>query len=627
MPGTSAPPPTDNQTRLDRPFIAAVAGLGIGFYGLLCIWPGTASWRSLALLPTLALGVFPLGADIAKRLLAGELRADMLALVSFGAALALAQWLVAAILVLMLSGGEALEGLASRRAFRVLDAMARRMPQTAHRVTSSGVEDVPVAEIIPGDVLSVHPHEISPVDGVVVSGRGSMDESFLTGEPYRMGKSVGSSTLSGAVNGESVLTIRASKHAKDSRYSAIMKVMEESIQNKPRMRRLADSIAVWYAPLAIVVAATAWAAGGGSERFLAVVVSATPCPLIIAVPVAVIGAVSLAASRSIVVRDPAVLEGIGGCRTAIFDKTGTLTYGKPILTELIPAPAWTRLEALSVAAGLERYSRHPLARSILDAADREGAPTLEAEEIHETPGEGLLGVVGGREIRITGRRQAEARGIQLPPTQGGLECVLTEDGAFAALLRFRDAPREESRPFLSHLPRRHRFEKLMIVSGDRESEVRYLANAVGVSDIRAQASPEDKVAIVSSEEKRGPVLFVGDGINDAPALLHASVGVAIGSADVTAAAAGAVILTPDLVKVDELLHIGRRMRTIALESAVGGVVLSLAAMLAAAWGHLSPVEGAIAQEVIDLAAILNSARAACPGRLTDFRTASAAAAS
>ncbi len=420
MSGTSAPSPPEPRSGWSRLLIAGVAGAGIGLYILFSFWPrGAAAWRDLAVLPALALGVFPLGFGVAKRLLAGEFRADLLALVSFAAALVMSQWLVAAILVLMLSGGEALEGLASRRASRILEAMARRMPQTAHRVTSSGVEDVSVEDILPGDVLSVHPHEIAPADGVVLSGRGWMDESFLTGEPFRMEKNVGSSTLSGALNGESLLTIKALKPAKDSRYAAIMRVMEESIQRRPRLRRLADEVAAWYSPLAIAVAAAAWIAGGRSERFLAVLVSATPCPLIIAVPVSVIGAVSLAASRSIVVRDPAALERIGGCRTVIFDKTGTLTYGRPALTDLTAAPPMTRQEALSLAAGLERYSRHPLARAILDAARAENVEIPEAQEIHERPGEGLMGVVEGREIRITGRRQAEALGLDFPPSAGG----------------------------------------------------------------------------------------------------------------------------------------------------------------------------------------------------------------
>ncbi|MCX5658330.1 MAG: HAD-IC family P-type ATPase, partial [Planctomycetota bacterium] len=269
---------------------------------------------------------------------------------------------------------------------------------------------------------------------------------------------------------------------------------------------------------------------------------------------------------------------------------------------------------------LERYSKHPLARAIIDAAKKDGLEPPEAAEVSEPPGQGTRGVVAGRPVVITSRKKLLALGVagtdQLPPVGGGLECVLAIDGRYAAAMRFRDAPRADSRSFVRHLGPKHHFAKVMIVSGDRESEVRYLADQVGITQVDAQKSPEEKLAIVRRETAAAPTLYVGDGINDAPAMMAATVGMAIGqSSDVTTEAAGVVIMDNSLEKVDEFMHISRRMRTIALQSAVGGMVLSVVGMGLAATGHLSPVSGAIAQEVIDVLAVLNALRAAFPPRV------------
>jgi heavy metal translocating P-type ATPase len=470
----------------------------------------------------------------------------------------------------------------------------------------------------------VFPHEICPVDGVVVEGRGAMDESYLTGEPYVMSKVPGSSVLSGAINGEAVLTIQAEKLAVDSRYAKIMQVMRESEQRRPRLRRLGDQLGAVYTPLALGIALLAWAVSGEVIRFLAVLVIATPCPLLIAIPVAIIGSVSLAARRSIIIKDPAVLEKIETCTTALFDKTGTLTYGRPKLTEILPAAGFSEVELLTLVASLERYSRHPLAAAVLEAASQARLALAEAEDVGEPPGEGLRGLVNGRLVQITGRKKLAARRPELaeliPPFFGGMECVVLIDGTYAGVCRFRDEPREEGRPFIRHLKGRHRFERVLLVSGDQESEVRYLAEKVGIKEIYANQSPEQKLALVREETERSNTVFLGDGINDAPALTAATVGIAFGQgSDITAEAAGVVILNSSLQRVDALLHIGRRMRSIALQSAVGGMALSLIGMLAAAAGYLPPVAGAVTQEVIDIIAIVNALRAAVSPRvLSDY---------
>ena len=608
-------------------WIALLTTAAIGAHLLLRFgFHATPALARAPLLAALALGGGPLVWVLARKALRREFGSDLLAGISIVTAVLLGEYLAGALVVLMLSGGTALEQYAVRSASSVLAALSRRMPSAAHRRRGSGtaVEDIALDAIAVDDLVVVYPHEICPVDGVVVDGRGAMDESYLTGEPFVMSKTPGSTVLSGAVNGEHALTIRATKLAVDSRYATIMKVMRASEQRRPRLRRLGDRLGAVYTPLAVAVALAAWIASGEAVRFLAVLVIATPCPLLIAIPVAVIGSISLAARRGIVIKDPAVLEQIDTCRTIIFDKTGTLTYGRPTLTEQLCPPGADPAEALRLAASLERYSKHPLAGAILEGARAAGLEPAEAEEIAERPFEGLRGTVGGRSVRVTNRKwvaaEAPAQAAALPEQAAGLECVVLVDGRVAATYRFRDTPRVESTSFVSHLGPKHLLDRTVLLSGDRESEVRYLAEEVGITELHAGATPEQKVAVVRERTAAAKTIFIGDGINDAPALMAATVGIAFGQeSDITAEAAGAVIMDSTLTRVDEFFHISRRMRRIALQSAVGGMVLSVAGMAVAAAGSLTPVAGAITQEVIDLAAVLNALRAAwVAGELTDF---------
>lgn len=578
----------------------------------------------IPLLATLALGGTPLVYELLRKLFRREFGSDLLAGISIVTSVLLGEYLAGSIVVLMLAGGEALETYALRSASSVLRALAKRMPSLAHRKQGSEIVDAALDSIAIGDTLVVYPHDICPVDGVVIEGHGEMDESFLTGEPFKITKTSGSTVISGAINGEAALTIRSTKRAADSRYAKIMEVMRESEEKRPRLRRLGDQLGAIYTPVAVALAVLAWAVSGEAVRFLAVMVIATPCPLLIAIPIAIIGSISLSARRGIIIKSPVVLEQISGCRTAIFDKTGTLTYGEPKLTDQLIAPGFLQPEVLTVAASLECYSKHPLARAILAAAKDQGIQLRAASEVNEAPGEGLRGTVSSHSLQITSRGKVNSQtisgGDQLPPSAGGLECVVLIDHRYAATFRFRDAPRAESRSFVKHLGPKHQFERVMIVSGDRESEVRYLAEQVGITQIRAQTSPEEKLDIVRQETGKAKTLYVGDGINDAPAMMAATVGMAIGqNSDVTAEAAGVVVMESSLKKVDEFMHISRRMRTIALQSAVGGMLVSIAGMLLAASGHLSPVSGAISQEVIDVLAVLNALRAAfAPGVIRDI---------
>ena len=601
--------------------IAALSIAGIAShlalrFGLRAI-PGT---YQIPLLATLVLGGLPMLYDLLRKLLKREFGSDLLGGISIITSVLLGEYLVGSIIVLMLAGGEALESYALRSASSVLAALAKRMPSVAHRRSGSDMLNVALADIAVGDTLVIYPHEICPADGVVIEGHGVMDESYLTGEPFQITKTSGSTVISGAVNGESALTIRTTQRAADSRYAKIMEVMRESERKRPQLQRLGDQLGAIYTPVALVLALLAWGISGESIRFLAVLVIATPCPLLLAIPIAIIGSISLCARRAIIVKTPVVLEQIAGCRTAIFDKTGTLTYGEPKLTEQLIATGFEQKEVLTLVASLERYSKHPLARAILAAAKDEGIALPEAAEVGEEPGHGLRGTVAGHQLQVTSRNKLLAQEVTgaglLPPVAGGLECVVVIDGKYAAALRFRDAPRAESRSFVSHLGPKHHFARVMIVSGDRESEVRYLAEQVGITEIYAQQSPEQKLAIVREETAKAKTLYVGDGINDAPAMMAATVGMAIGqSSDVTAEAAGVVVMDNSLKKVDEFMHISRRMRIIALQSAVGGMALSVIGMIFAATGHLSPVNGAIAQEIIDVLAVLNALRAALPPKV------------
>lgn len=601
--------------------IALLAIVGICIYLVIhFLFPTLRPYELFPLYLTLALGGVPLVFDLAVKAIKFEFGSDLLAGVSIVTSVLLGEYLAGSLVVLMLSGGQTLENYAVRTASRVLEALAKRAPTTAHRKRDEELEDIPVEKIAIDDIIQIFPHEICPVDGEVVVGNSVMDESYLTGEPFLLSKAPGSRVISGSINGDGALTIRASKLAEDSQYAKIMQVMRESEQKRPRIRRLADQLGAWYTPLAVLIAILAWAISGEAIRFLAVLVVATPCPLLIAIPVAIIGSISLCARQGILIKNPAVLEQIDQCRTMIFDKTGTLTYGAPSLTDQTVYIQMDPKEILRLAASMERYSRHPLAGAILDKAKEENINLVNASQVSEKKGEGLRASVNGYDVRITSRKLGIESQVKELPEGSGLECVILINNQLAAHYRFRDTPRAESELFIRHLSAKHGVDRVMIVSGDRAEEVNYLADCVGIKEVHAGKSPQEKVDIVVEETKKAKTAYLGDGINDAPALVAATVGIAFGrNSDVTAEAAGAVIMESSLENVDEFLHISKRMRKIALESAVGGMLLSLVGMGIAAFGYLPPVAGAISQEVIDVVAILNALRTIWrPTQLTDI---------
>lgn len=613
-----------------RDGLTAVAALvAIAIHLILWLGFDLEGWRAhWPLVVIVALGGAPLIISVLRSVVRSKGGADLLAAISIITAVFLGEWLVAAIIVLMLSGGQALEEAATRRASSTLDALARRSPTIAHRLCGEtsvdDMEDIPVDKIKVGDRIAVLPHELCPVDGEVLAGHGAMDESYLTGEPYVVSKSVGSSVISGAINSDSALTIEATALPQDSRYAKIVGVLRQAEEHRPAMRRLADRLGSWYTLIALSLGGVGWAISGDPLRFLAVVVVATPCPLLIGVPVAIIGAISLAARRGIIIKNPGMLENTSRVKTVMFDKTGTLTYGRPVITAIDVAPGVDEDEVLTLAAAVEHYSRHPLASAIIQAAQDRGLELPAVTEVSERPGHGLTGRVGGHTILLTNRKTTitldPASTDLVPQTSAGMETAVLIDGHYVALIQLRDEPRASAADFIAHLPGKHDVEKIMIISGDRESEARYLAEKVGIEDVHAGVSPEGKLAIVEEYNQHGPTMFLGDGINDAPAMAAATVGVAMGTgSDITAEAADAVILDSSLERLDDLLHIGARMRRIALQSALGGMGLSIIGMILAVFGLLTPLLGAIAQEVIDVLAILNSARVAMVrGTLADF---------
>ncbi len=558
-------------------------------------------------------GGVPLLRGIFLKIIKRDFGADILAALALVSATLLDQYLAATLIILMLSSGQTLEGYALGKASSVLKALADRMPTTAHLKEGEVLRDINLTDIQIGDAIVVLPHEVCPIDGVVEEGQGTMDESYLTGEPYQVAKAPGTTVLSGAINGETLLVVKAEKLPADSRYSKIIDVMTESQQKRPALRRLGDQLGAIFVPISLVCAGIAWALTGEPLRFLSVLVIATPCPLLIAIPITIISAISMAARQGIIIKDPVALERLPTCRTAIFDKTGTLTYGKPELTTIFTAPGLTPNHVLQLASSLEQYSKHPLAQGFLKAAKKAQLALLKAKNISEKSGYGLTGTIDGQKVQITHRKKLvqefpEATTL-LPPLNSGMECIVMVNDRYAGAFHFHDTPRKEGASFIRHLRPSHKFNRILLVSGDKESEVKYLGELLGIHEIFFSQSPEQKLDIMRQEVAKAPTLFVGDGINDAPALTLATVGVAFGKeSNITAEAAGVVVMDRTLLKVDQLIHMSYLSRKIALQSAVGGMVLSLIGMGFAAAGFITPVAGALLQEGIDMLAIFNALR-------------------
>jgi heavy metal translocating P-type ATPase len=557
------------------------------------------------------IGGVPLVWQIIKKLLVRNITADLIALLAFVLAIYLQQPITAVLILLMLATGSALEDFASHKASFALETLMNRIPSLAHLKKEDNFFDIKLSEIKINDLIAIFPFEIAPVDGEVIEGYGSMDESYLTGEPYKINKTIGSQVLSGSINGESTIVIRATKLTENSRYAQIVEIMKKAQAEKPNLQKIADRVAVVFIPLTLLIAGFCYYFTHDLTRFLAVLTIATPCPLLIAVPITIMSAISMCAKQGIIIRDAKIFEYLPLCTTAIFDKTGTLTYGEPKLTKIINISNYTESQIIQKVASLERHSRHPLASAVLHYAKEQKIILTNANQVSEKPGYGISGVVGNFELIITNRANAKnfVNQENLPQIQVGLECVIVINNIVACVLIFEDVERPETGSFISHLGLEHNFSEVILLSGDRQKQVDYLGVKLGIKKCYGGKSPEEKLSIVKKYSQKSPTLFVGDGINDAPALCLATASIAFAQHNqIAGESANAVILENNLLKVDKLMHLSLDTRKIAMQSAVGGMLFSLLGMILASFGYISPAEGAILQQIIDVIAIFNALR-------------------
>jgi heavy metal translocating P-type ATPase len=548
-----------------------------------------------------------------------RLGVDLIALLALAGAVAVREYLAAAVISVMLASGRTLEAWAALRARRDLTALLDRAPRTARRYRHGTVEIVPLQDVAIGDLLLVASGDVVPVDGTVASDGAILDESALTGEPRPAEHACGDQVRSGVVNAAGPFDLKASDTAAESTYAGIVRLVSETEKSRAPSVRLADRYAAWFVPLTLAVAAVAWGLGGPS-RAVAVLVVATPCPLILAAPVAWVSGLSAAARRGVVVKSGGVLERLAQCTTLILDKTGTVTAGQPEVTAIIPAAPddLAAEETLALAASLDQASGHVLAAAVVRAAAGRGCLLSQPANVAEIAGQGITGTVGGREVRLGRARWAGA-----PETEawvraarrrsrldGALTVFAAVDGRSAGVLLLEDRLRSDARQTIRSV-RRGGITRIVLATGDRAEAASAIGALAGADQVIAELTPAGKLAVVRSEQLLAPVVMTGDGINDAPALALADVGIAMGARGATASseAADAVLTVDELGRLGEVAAVARRTRRIALQSVLGGMSMSLAAMGVAAAGLLPAVWGALLQEAIDVAVILNALRA------------------
>jgi heavy metal translocating P-type ATPase len=584
--------------------------------GLLLRATHRGPWSFRVMLGALAILGVPLAWRTIRGALRGEFATDLVAALAIVGALLLGEPLAGLVVVLMQTGGEALERAAERRASEAVRALEESAPRVAHLLHGPQVVDVAADDVAVGDLLLVRPGELVPCDAEVTDGRSHVDASRLTGEPVPVSASPGTRLMSGSVNGEGALTVRALARAGESQYARIVELVRHAQSAKAPVQRLADRYAAWFTPVTLLACLVTWLVSRDATRVLAVLVVATPCPLILATPVAVIGGIARAARRLIIVRTGGALEQAARVNVAVFDKTGTLTAGRPRVSRVLIAPGVTGHDALALIAGVEQRSSHLLARMIVDAARERGIALPASEGVRETPGRGVVGRVHGRLVAVGSRSFVLEQApdvapalAALEPIGDGLRAYAVADGRPLAILEFADSLRPGLDAMFAQL-RALGIRRTLLLSGDHEANTRAVGEALGLEEVRGDLLASDKARIVAELERGGAhVLMVGDGTNDAPALTAATLGVAMaGSGGVTAEAADAVILADDPARVPELVAIGRDTLRIARQSIWAGMSLSAIAMVAAALGHVPPTVGALLQEVIDVAVILNALR-------------------
>jgi heavy metal translocating P-type ATPase len=550
----------------------------------------------------------------------GRVGVDVIALLAVGGALAVGELLAAAVISVMLASGRALEAWAAGRARRDLHALLERAPRTARLYRGQALETVPLDVVMPGDLVLVAPGELVPVDGTVVGATAVLDESALTGEARPVERAPREPVRSGVVNAGGPFNLRVTATAADSTYAGIVRLVSEAEASQAPFVRLADRYAVWFLLMSLAWAGAAWLVAG-AERAVAVLVVATPCPLILAAPVALVSGLSMAARRGVVVKGGGVLERLARCTTLLLDKTGTLTSGRPQVSAIIPAGDHDPAEILRLAASLDQVSVHVLARAVVEAAGARGSRLVLPQHVEEVPGQGIKGTVGARRVAVGRARWAGVTGrpgwVKAARRRARLDGAITVfvaiDAAPAGVLILNDPLRPDAARTIRAL-RDGGISRIVLVTGDRAEVAHAVGTAIGVDEVLAERAPADKLDAVRAERGQAPVIMVGDGINDAPALALADVGVAMGARGATASseAADAVLTVDRLDRLGEVRALACRTRRIAMQSVLAGMGMSVAAMAAAAAGLLPAVWGALLQEVIDVAVILNALRVLIP---------------
>jgi heavy metal translocating P-type ATPase len=605
---------TDFQ-KASRPFLVALpaTGLLLGFAAYLFGWQSWSGWIwASATAPVLA----ALIVNIVTSLRRGDIGLDVIAALSMAAALTFAEYLAGAVVALMYGGGQYLESFAAGRARREMTLLLARVPRTAVRHRNGSLEEVGLDEVQPGDRLLVRQGDVVPVDGTVAASIAILDQSALTGEPMPVQQKLGEAVMSGSTNAGAAFDLLVARRAADSTYAGIVRLVEAAQRSKAPMSRLADRYALVFLAVTLVLAGAAWVWSGDPIRAVAVLVVATPCPLILAVPIALVSGLSRAARHGILVKGGKALETLAAVRTLVIDKTGTLTHGSAGLVSTRVDSEFSPDEVLRLAASLDQASRHVVAETIVNEARHRGLVLAIPSDVVETPGEGIEGRVEGQQVIVGGlqfvtRRTPQSR----PPTctqaaSGTVAVVVGIDGKHAGVLLLADQLRAGTERLLRDL-KSLGVNRIVLASGDRREVAEAIAAGLPIDLVRSQLTPEQKIAVVLSERERGPVMMIGDGVNDAPALAAADLGMAMGAkgAAASAEAADVVLLVDQLDRVLPAIKLARRSKSIAQQSVYAGIGLSVAGMIAGALGWITPVQGALVQEVIDVAVILNALRA------------------
>ncbi len=598
-------------SKLALVFVSAV-GLAAGF---LAPFLGMADWQTTAWGLTAGSVLLVLCKDILISLRRGEFGLDMVAALSMSVAIYFGETLAAAIVSLMYSGGQLLEDFAKTRARSEMKALLGRAPKRALRYIDGQLSEVDIAALLPGDRILVRQGEVVPVDGKIANGKALLDQSILTGESVPVLCHSGDEVMSGSASLDMAFDMVATRTAAESTYSGIVRLVETAQAAKAPMVRLADRYALAFMTLTIALAGGAWLASGDQLRMLAVLVSATPCPLILAVPVAIISGISKAAKRGVLIKGGPVLETLARASVLVIDKTGTLTRGRAGLVEVRVLGEHKPDEVLRLAASLDQASGHAIAKSLVEAAIKQNANLSMPTDVRETSGAGIEGYVDGKPVVVGGfdyvREKLSIVGPKKPSAPpGSISVTVAIGGQLAGYLVLADILRVDTPRALGRL-REAGFNRIVLASGDEREVVEAIGAQLDLDDIRFELEPRQKVDVVLAERQNGVVLMAGDGVNDAPALAAADVGISMGArgSPASAEAADAVLLVDKIERIAEAVEIAKKTRAIALQSVYVGLGMSLAAMVAAAFGHLTIIQGALFQEVIDVAVILNALRA------------------